>query len=308
MRNRDFVEAAKISGESARRIILAEIMPNLSAVIASSFLFTTIYAIGVYVGLGFLTVVSAGADYNWGTILFDATSSSAVESGFWWWYIPPGIAIALAGHRAGADQLRHRRVHQPAAADRHRRPQAGQEAWDQAASAARLHPGRSPPVALVVVRRAAGLGGGSPVTVATEEALPTVVPSEQRRRIGETLLEIRGLSVDYGLDDEPVHAVDDVDLVIRRGEIVGLAGESGSGKSTLAYAVARLLRDPGVITAGEVYFYDWPKGSYRPRGRCAACGPSGRRVAQRSDLLTDEQRRQCAPCAGRRSRWCSRAR
>jgi peptide/nickel transport system permease protein len=97
MRSRDFVEAARISGESSPRIILAEIMPNLSAVIASSFLFTTIYAIGVYVGLGFLTVISAGADYNWGTILFDATSSSAVESGFWWWYVPPGIAIALLG-------------------------------------------------------------------------------------------------------------------------------------------------------------------------------------------------------------------
>lgn len=97
MRNRDFVEAARISGETAPRIILAEIMPNLVAVIASSFLFTTIYAIGTYVGLGFLTVVTAGADYNWGTILFDATSSSAVEAGFWWWYVPPGIAIALLG-------------------------------------------------------------------------------------------------------------------------------------------------------------------------------------------------------------------
>jgi peptide/nickel transport system permease protein len=97
MRNREFVEAARISGEKTPRIVLAEIMPNLTAVIASSFLFTTIYAIGTYVGLGFLTVVSAGADYNWGTILFDATSSSAVESGFWWWYIPPGVAIALLG-------------------------------------------------------------------------------------------------------------------------------------------------------------------------------------------------------------------
>ena len=97
MRNRDFVEAARISGEGSWRIILAEIMPNLTAVIASSFLFTTLYAIGTYVGLGFLNVVTAGKHYNWGTILFDATSSSAVESGFWWWYIPPGIAIALLG-------------------------------------------------------------------------------------------------------------------------------------------------------------------------------------------------------------------
>ena len=44
--------------------------------------------------------------------------------------------------------------------------------------------------------------------------------------------------------------------------MVGLAGESGSGKSTLAYAVTRLLRDPGIITAGEANYYDWPEGSY----------------------------------------------
>lgn len=97
MRNRDFVEAARISGESTSRIILTEILPNLTAVIASSFLFTTIYAIGTYAGLGFLSVVSAGPHYNWGTMLFDATSSSAVQSGFWWWYVPPGVAIALFG-------------------------------------------------------------------------------------------------------------------------------------------------------------------------------------------------------------------
>jgi peptide/nickel transport system permease protein len=97
MRNREFVEAARISGESTWRIIISEMLPNLGAIIASSFLFTTIYAIGTYVGLGFLTIITAGADYNWGTMLFDATSSSAVESGFWWWYIPPGVAIALLG-------------------------------------------------------------------------------------------------------------------------------------------------------------------------------------------------------------------
>lgn len=97
LRSRDFVEAARIIGESRWRIITREIMPNLTAVIASSLLFTTIYAIGTYVGLGFLTVVTAGPNYNWGTMLFDATSSSAVASGFWWWYIPPGLAIALLG-------------------------------------------------------------------------------------------------------------------------------------------------------------------------------------------------------------------
>src|SRR5580658_3963279 len=70
----------------------------------------------------------------------------------------------------------------------------------------------------------------------------------------DVLIEVRGLCVDYGLGGDAVHAVVDADLDLRRGEVLGLAGESGSGKSTLAYAVTRLLRPPGVITAGSARF------------------------------------------------------
>jgi peptide/nickel transport system ATP-binding protein len=72
---------------------------------------------------------------------------------------------------------------------------------------------------------------------------------------GEAVLEISGLCVDYGFTDDAVHAVVDAGLTLRRGEVLGLAGESGSGKSTLAYALTRLLRAPGVITAGDVRFH-----------------------------------------------------
>ncbi|HEY2638705.1 MAG TPA: ATP-binding cassette domain-containing protein, partial [Streptosporangiaceae bacterium] len=58
----------------------------------------------------------------------------------------------------------------------------------------------------------------------------------------ERLLEIRGLCVDYGQGPGAVHAVTDADLVLHRGEVLGLAGESGSGKSTLVMAATRLLR------------------------------------------------------------------
>jgi len=71
----------------------------------------------------------------------------------------------------------------------------------------------------------------------------------------QPLLEVTGLCVDYGFGQDAIHAVVEADLVLRRGEVLGLAGESGSGKSTLAYAITRLLRAPGVITGGQVLFH-----------------------------------------------------
>ena len=108
------------------------------------------------------------------------------------------------------------------------------------------------------------------------DAVRTVSRAQATDAIGPVLLDISGLSVEYGLGEAAVRAVDTVDLRIHRGEVVGLAGESGSGKSTLAYAATRLLRDPGVITSGSVTFYDWPDGS----DRSSATGP------QSIDLLT----------------------
>jgi peptide/nickel transport system ATP-binding protein len=66
----------------------------------------------------------------------------------------------------------------------------------------------------------------------------------------ETLLELRSLEVEYGR----VRAVDGVDLEVRAGEIVGLAGESGSGKTTVANAAMQILRPPARIVGGRVFF------------------------------------------------------
>jgi len=70
----------------------------------------------------------------------------------------------------------------------------------------------------------------------------------------ETLLELRGLTVEYGYGEKPVRAVDEVDLEIRAGEILGLAGESGCGKTTVANAVMQILRPPAHIVSGSVLF------------------------------------------------------
>ncbi|HEY5265296.1 MAG TPA: ABC transporter ATP-binding protein [Acidimicrobiales bacterium] len=68
----------------------------------------------------------------------------------------------------------------------------------------------------------------------------------------EFVLEVTNFSVDYGVGDNMVRAVNDVTLNLSRSKVLGIAGESGSGKSTLVYAMTRLLRAPGVISGGNV--------------------------------------------------------
>ena len=96
LRRRDYVEAARATGESTWRIIFFEILPNLTAVIASSFVGTVIFAVLSEITLAFIGV-SGGADWNWGTILFWAQSQQALAQGAWWWFVPAGLAIAILG-------------------------------------------------------------------------------------------------------------------------------------------------------------------------------------------------------------------
>ena len=72
--------------------------------------------------------------------------------------------------------------------------------------------------------------------------------------LAEPVLDIADFSVSYRTPSGDVRAVDGVNLALRPGEVVGLAGESGSGKSTLAYGACRLLRAPAVITGGRVTY------------------------------------------------------
>jgi len=102
LRNRDFVEAARVSGEGRMRIIVVEVLPNLLPIVASSFLFTTLYAVGAYVALAFLGLAGApnatpAGLWNWGEMLQQAYPQDAVASGWWWWWLPPGFCIALLG-------------------------------------------------------------------------------------------------------------------------------------------------------------------------------------------------------------------
>jgi peptide/nickel transport system permease protein len=96
LRNRDYVDAARISGERSWRIITFEILPNLIPIVASSFLFTVLYGVGTYTALAFLGLVNPN-HWSWGGELFYAQVAGGVSGGYWWLFIPPGLAVALLG-------------------------------------------------------------------------------------------------------------------------------------------------------------------------------------------------------------------
>ena len=242
LRNRDFVEAARVSGERPSRIILVEVLPNLIPIVAASFLFTSLSAIGAYVVIAFLGLAGSPTSsppglWNWGEMLREGFANNAVRSGWWWWWAPPGIFIAVLGTglallNFGIDEFINPRLR-----------------------------------AAGLTRKAARKAG---ISVRPKLGMTQVIRERPKATSlshpSDAVLEIRGLSVDYGYGDEAVHAVVDCNLVLRRGRVLGLAGESGSGKSTLALAAIRLLRAPAVITAGEVLFHSKPISGDGPTG------------------------------------------
>ena len=72
--------------------------------------------------------------------------------------------------------------------------------------------------------------------------------------LSDSILSVRGLRVSFPVGKGFVEPVRGVSFDIARGEAVGLVGESGSGKSLTALAVARLIEEPGLVSADTVRF------------------------------------------------------
>lgn len=96
MRSREFVTAARAVGEKTWRIIFLEILPNEIAIVAASFITTTIQVLLAVASLEFLGFGDSQA-ISWGTMLYSAYTGSALLQGTWWWFAPPGLCIALLG-------------------------------------------------------------------------------------------------------------------------------------------------------------------------------------------------------------------
>ena len=94
LKEREFVAAARATGESSLRIISSEILPNEVSLIASTFVGTFVYAVGAEVALEFLGLGDTSRP-SWGVILYWAQNNAALIVGKWWQFVPAGICIAL---------------------------------------------------------------------------------------------------------------------------------------------------------------------------------------------------------------------
>jgi peptide/nickel transport system permease protein len=88
------VLAAKAAGETRRRIVFGELMPNMISRIAAAFVLVFYIALLVDAGLEFLGLGDS-THVSWGMTLYWAQTNSAVLQGEWWPFLFPGLALVI---------------------------------------------------------------------------------------------------------------------------------------------------------------------------------------------------------------------
>jgi peptide/nickel transport system permease protein len=96
LRNRDFLVSARARGERSAYIILVEIVPTMTSLLAASFLALAVFEVGFAASLQFLGLGNS-SQLMWGTMLYNAQQAAALESGNAWWALAPGAAVAFMG-------------------------------------------------------------------------------------------------------------------------------------------------------------------------------------------------------------------
>ena len=94
LKNRDFILAAKTAGESTRRIVFGELMPNMISRIAAAFVLVFYISLLVDAGLEFLGLGDMNAT-SWGVTIYWAQVNSTVLQGEWWPFVFPSLALAI---------------------------------------------------------------------------------------------------------------------------------------------------------------------------------------------------------------------
>jgi peptide/nickel transport system permease protein len=96
LRNRDFLEAARVRGERRLYIVVVEIIPTMTSLLVASFLTNALYAVLFSSGLQFIGLGDPNV-ISWGTMLYWAENNEAFQTGQTLWIIVPGLCIVALG-------------------------------------------------------------------------------------------------------------------------------------------------------------------------------------------------------------------
>jgi peptide/nickel transport system permease protein len=96
LRNRDFLESARVRGERRSYIIVVEVLPTMTSLIIANFLGAALYSVLTAAGLQFLGLGDPNS-MSWGTMLYWSQNQQALQTGMPLWSIAPGLCVALLG-------------------------------------------------------------------------------------------------------------------------------------------------------------------------------------------------------------------
>jgi peptide/nickel transport system permease protein len=96
LRNRDFLESARVRGERRSYIIVFEVLPTMTSLILANFLGSALYAVLTAAGLQFIGLGDSSS-MSWGTMLHWAQNNGALQSGQPLWVVVPGLCVAMLG-------------------------------------------------------------------------------------------------------------------------------------------------------------------------------------------------------------------
>ncbi|MFN8622204.1 MAG: dipeptide/oligopeptide/nickel ABC transporter permease/ATP-binding protein [Chloroflexota bacterium] len=214
---RDFVTAARIAGVSRGRVLVRHVLPNIGEPLVVNATIGAGGALLAFAGLSFLGLGVQQPAYDWGRLLQDGLQQIYVQPVG---ALAPGFAIVIAG-------LAFNLFGETIAKG------FGISTTDGG------------------MRRVTGVAGAAAASIpdpAADEAASSVDVGP------EPVLDVVGLTVGFPAGEGLVRPVRGVTFRIVPGEAVGVVGESGSGKSLTALAIARLIEEPGVVTATRLRF------------------------------------------------------
>lgn len=214
IKTRDYVEAARLQGESTLYILTREILPGVLPALSVEAALRFSYAIFLVASLGFLGVGVQPPTPNWGLMVKSARDFAEIAP--WWLLFPAGaISFLVIGMNLLADGLK--RVLQS-------------------------------PEDLSITE------SSEPVPAKVVEHVQDPEHSTDSGMSETAVVALSDVTVAYESQGRALDAVRDVSLSIEAGETLGLVGESGSGKSTLALALMRYLPANGRIRHGQITF------------------------------------------------------